>query len=193
MHVDSITARDDHGPPRTLSVSVGLFGAFGGRLAFLAILTLLTGCGSGAGDQDATAAKQATSRWLRASATGDGATFCRLLSRNLHGQWEREATKNHGRNATCEQVNSARPPGWTRREVHDLSIARKQAVNGLRIQSASVHGDAATVRFSWRVPQRPSPILSFSDPDHDGQVEDQVHLIRQGGSWKVACGRKDRC
>ena len=169
-------------------------GRFHALASFFAasVVLALSGCGSGTGDHDATAAKQATSRWLRASATADGATFCRLLSRNLHAQWQSEA-KDFNRDATCEQVNSARPPGSTRRELHDLSVARKQAVNGLRIGSVSVNGDAATVRFSWRVPRRPSPILSFSDPDHDGQVDDELHLVRQGGSWKVACGRNDRC
>lgn len=42
MHVDSITARDDHGPPRAVSVSVALFGAF---LSLLAWLGAYSSCG----------------------------------------------------------------------------------------------------------------------------------------------------
>jgi hypothetical protein len=129
-----------------------------------------------------------TLRWLTALADGNGQAYCGVLSRALRAERDVEAKRlgqSLHRHVTCAEANSADPPGMDRRQRAQLALARRQTMAGLRIDSVTIKGTAATVNYSWLVPKHPSPILSFKRPAHGNRIESSATLSEEHGAWKI--------
>jgi len=148
----------------------------------LATTVLIAGCGSNA--REIGAVRAVTMEWLSAQRHGDGARFCSLLGPKIL-QEELRTARSLGPHVTCAQLSSAHPPGLSRIDLRNLAQSRRQSTAGVRVDSISVGGSRATVRYSWMVPKHPNPILSFRKPAHGDRVEDTVTLEKLNGRWRI--------
>lgn len=154
-------------------------------LWMLVVSVCAAGCGRSAGQlRQAEAAKAAVVRWLDAQARGDGKTVCAMVTGQALAADLRTA-RDLGRHVTCAQAESAHPPGIDPTQLPAVNLARRQARSGLHIESVRVDGDTAAVTYSWQVPKRPSPALSFKRPVHGNRVQTTVVLHERDGRWKV--------
>jgi hypothetical protein len=74
-----------------------------------AICVVAAGCGSSGNDRDIGVVRSVALRWLKASDTGDGRTYCKLLSPAVLVRAESSA-RQLGPTVTCPQSQSIRPP-----------------------------------------------------------------------------------
>ena len=144
---------------------------------------LLAGCGSSASGRDVAAVRTVALHWLNAGNTGDGQTYCRLLSPRVLVRVMATA-RQLGPTVTCAQSQSTRPPGMSRQELAQLGDDRRQVSAGFRIDAVSVRSDHAIVRYSWTAPTHPALNLSYNRPVR-GRVYDTITLVRLHGAWKI--------
>jgi hypothetical protein len=150
-------------------------------------IVVAAGCGkSGESNHaDYQAVRHVAHLWLEALATGDGRTYCALLSPRLRAK-EEENARDLVPKRTCDQAQSARPPGLSAKEQQDETLAREQVSNGHRIDRITISGNHATVQDSWLIPAHPSPILSFAGGHRRGNREiDYFPLIKINGKWEI--------
>jgi hypothetical protein len=145
-------------------------------------LVFLGGCG--ANNADVVAVRTVAKRWLDASVTGDGSTYCELLAPSLRRRVDATA-RQLGSHVTCAESQSTHPPGIRTNQLCQIATERRQAAVGLRIDSGTIAGSKATVRYSWRAPTPPPPGPSVTRPV-DRRLHATVTLVQLKGQWRVS-------
>ncbi|MFZ0091012.1 MAG: hypothetical protein WAL63_16010 [Solirubrobacteraceae bacterium] len=155
--------------------------AAGRQIAALLVVVAIGGCGGASSSE--TAARAVALQWLEASVNGNGRTYCALLAPAMLRRAQSDA-RLLGPRVTCAQAESTHPPHTSHLERVVIARQRRQAAKALRIDSARVHGDRATVDFSWDAPSSPGS-RTASGRATATRLHQSVSLVRVDGQWKV--------